>query len=281
VEEEETAAVETEDAGEGTPEGAPAGAEGGADDAQPSIIDTIFGEDPPDSIKALDAIADKDGDFKVSAAEFDEFSIGAKQFITNLRRVTTRGTQAAAEARKSAEAERKAFEQEKVRFQQERASLLGMFKDEKLQALIAAPEGETQHDAFTEEGRRALVREDAAAILREFMEKLGGVSEDYQKVADDALEETRRAEERVVLVEFIENTPDWNDYKDEALKLVQEAGMHWKDAYLLARARNPPKAAQVDELEESRRRARRVSKVGSGGAPAGLTLEQLQRKSSY
>ena len=273
-EEVEEVEVETPAADEAEPEGEVV-------EAEPTILDQIFGDNPPDSVKALEAIAEKDGDFKVSAEDFANLSLEAKQLVTNLRRMSTRTAQAAAEARKTAESERKAFEQEKVRFAKERAALLSMFQNEKLTALLKEPEGEQELDPFSEEGRRNANLKDVREFMRGFMGQMGTVSEEYQQVADQHLAEVRRKEERVLLTSFIEETDDWSEYADETAELVDK-GMHWKDAYLLARARRPPpEAPKEDPVEASRRRGRRRSKVGGGGAPTQRTLAQLQRDSSY
>jgi hypothetical protein len=276
VETEETAAApeaapETEAAPEAAAEAAP----------ETNFLDTLMSDEPPDSVQALEQAAERNGtDYKVSAEAFEQMPLEAKELVTNLRRMATRKAQETSELRKEFESRMKQLEQDRVKFEHEKASLLGMFKgNEKLKALLQEPEGQVSYDAFTEDGRRNLVAKEARELFGEFFNAIGSVSDEYKAAADEHAQQIRLNDERAKLTAFIKETPDWGDYA-EATKQYVKQGLHWRDAYTLARAKNPPKA-NVDPIEESRREARRASKTGTRSSAAGATLDQLVRNSGY
>ena len=280
---EETAAPEGVES-EGAPEGVEASEEEAAPEEGPSFLDTLMSDEPPESVRALEEAAQRNGTtYKVSAEAFEGFPLEAKEMVTNLRRMATKSTQESAALKREFAEKLKELEQRTARFNHEKASLLGMFKgNEKLKALLEEPEGEVSFDPFTDEGRRNLMAKEAREMFGEFFKTIEGVSDEYAEAAKEAANQVRLNDERAALKTFIGETEDWSEYASKTKELVKTRGLHWKEAYLLAKALNPPKATSApDPIEESRREARRVSRPGSSAGASSPTLADLVRTSGY
>lgn len=275
----------------GTEEVVEEAAEEAAEEARPGsaeeLLADVFGEAPPDSIRALEEAAERNGaDYKVTADQFENLDIVAKQVLANQRRSYTQKMQELGGQRKELQDAAEQLKQDRARFAQERAQMMAMFKNnDKLAALLTPEEHEEQYDSFTEEGRRKLVAREAKAeaksLLGEFLKIMEGTSDEYAQAAEQHLQQLKMEERKAEVTAFIAERPDFMQFADHIEVLVQKHDMPVERAYKLAKLEHGAPVQQQDPIVESRRRARQRTTLGGGDGKAAPTLQELKRRSSY
>jgi hypothetical protein len=190
----------------------------------------------------------------------------------------------------SAEAERKLqfAEWQKKRaeseleLKQQRNALWSLFKDEGLQEAIKPPEGEAPTDVWSDEYRKWAIAKGIHEGMSPFLEAMAKLADGHEESLQAAVEERRVAEEKAKLTAFVEDNPDFTEYYDE-IKGYTDTGLHWKDAYLLSKAKaGKLEAPEEPDPAELRRAARRegAKLLGRSGSsktpepPPNLTTEQ-------
>lgn len=249
------------------PEGQPTDAkkeEAPPEDQGAAAIEALFGDNPPDFLKALDAQLEQSGKkgFSVSRVALSNLPIEAQQLVANLRRlVLTKASDHAREAA-GAKTERKALEDERRSLQAERAKLYSLFKDPRLAELAKAPEGEAP-DPYSPEGIDHRVKHGVAERFGDFLARLKVVSEESEQQVAATMETARRTAEKEELKTALATQEGWSDpdVKDYAKRLVTAHNMHWKEAFPIAvamvRGAEPKQSADEPNARSQTRMVRR------------------------